>query len=543
MKKRSVFVVAVLTLLFACALVGCNGIREKKQESKIFTSGDFICYPNEEDDTVSIVALTGGGMTKDVIIIPKEIGGKEVVSIGARDVRKVFASQNLKKLYIPYLRNQICVYDDEDKTYMDVPNAYVVPFDESMADYTERGFTVKKVVVNRAGYEYHVQNGTEEKYVTANVSYNLSESGGSVWMDYVAPDAPQGYMPTFQVVNGESVVAWYVDPEKTTLWNGQFDKNYELYAQYGFTDGNFWLMKFYGSNVLGGSVLGKGNVEKLVIPETIDGKPVEMIGMSAFAGNKTVKEVAIPDSVVSIASSAFKDCSSLTKVSFGINPGLTDIYGDAFAGCTSLKSFFAPDSLRNVYVSFRDSGLETVDLNKVTTLYEDTFTGCGNLKRFTVSEDNADLLVEDGIKVYYLNHGAKRLIAYANVSDNKILDLPEYCTRIGMRTLMNNHALEELKSGDSVYTEIYDEAFKGCDHLKKIDIKACMIGQGAFSGCEALETVILRSDSPASEMDVRDDAFAGTQSTCKFFVPSQMLSFFTQNAARIGISGTIEAIE
>jgi hypothetical protein len=53
---------------------------------------------------------------------------------------------------------------------------------------------------------------------------------------------------------------------------------------------------------------------ELVIPSAIEGNSVTSIGSRAFANCTSLTSVTIPDSVTSIGSSAFSSCTSLTSV-------------------------------------------------------------------------------------------------------------------------------------------------------------------------------------------------------------------------------------
>ncbi|MBQ7124795.1 MAG: leucine-rich repeat domain-containing protein, partial [Clostridia bacterium] len=59
-----------------------------------------------------------------------------------------------------------------------------------------------------------------------------------------------------------------------------------------------------------------------------------------------VKNVTIPDSVTSIGSYAFFDCTSLKSIV--IPDSVTSIGHSAFYGCTSLESIVIPDSVTSI---------------------------------------------------------------------------------------------------------------------------------------------------------------------------------------------------
>lgn len=84
----------------------------------------------------------------------------------------------------------------------------------------------------------------------------------------------------------------------------------------------------------------KGNAKNLVIPETIQGVPVEVI--DGFCGNENIKSVVIPSSAKIISSDAFSSCASLEKVT--LPEGLLYIDDMAFFA-TGLTSVTLPKSL------------------------------------------------------------------------------------------------------------------------------------------------------------------------------------------------------
>lgn len=79
----------------------------------------------------------------------------------------------------------------------------------------------------------------------------------------------------------------------------------------------------------------KGNEETVVIPETIHGKPVRVIGVSAFFDNSTIKHLALPKNLWGISQSAFDFCVNLREI---VIPDSVQTIGKyAFAHCKNIK--------------------------------------------------------------------------------------------------------------------------------------------------------------------------------------------------------------
>lgn len=143
-------------------------------------------------------------------------------------------------------------------------------------------------------------------------------------------------------------------------------------------DGNFIRITMY-----------KGNAKNLVIPETIQGLPVEVIG--GFTVNKNIKSVVIPSSVKVIKESAFSYCESLEKVT--LPEELFYIGKEAFSNCVSLKMVTLPEKLLVIEVgAFRNTGLTSVTLPKGLEYLSAAFGECNNLAEINIPDDAAFLL-------------------------------------------------------------------------------------------------------------------------------------------------------
>lgn len=92
------------------------------------------------------------------------------------------------------------------------------------------------------------------------------------------------------------------------------------------------------SNTSGGVSVDKylSDESEVNVPETINGKKVVAIGMSAFSDNKTLKSVTIPSTVTDIGTSAFSGCTALENVT--VPDSVSRIGSFAFADCSALKA-------------------------------------------------------------------------------------------------------------------------------------------------------------------------------------------------------------
>ena len=77
-----------------------------------------------------------------------------------------------------------------------------------------------------------------------------------------------------------------------------------------------------------------GHDQKVVIPKKMNGKAVTEIGDSCFSGNAWIKQVTVPEGVVSLGDYSFECCSLLQKVF--LPDTLKTIGKGAFSGCGSL---------------------------------------------------------------------------------------------------------------------------------------------------------------------------------------------------------------
>jgi hypothetical protein len=130
-----------------------------------------------------------------------------------------------------------------------------------------------------------------------------------------------------------------------------------------------------------------GSSAEVEIPSTIENQLVLYIGDSAFKNCRTLKSVAIPDSIMTIGKSAFACCEALTDVS--IPDGVITIADAAFSSCTSLTRVTIPKSVDNIFdeaFQFCSSLVSVKILSERVSIYKYAFMECTSLEDVVLPE-------------------------------------------------------------------------------------------------------------------------------------------------------------
>lgn len=236
----------------------------------------------------------------------------------------------------------------------------------------------------------------------------------------------------------------------------------------------------------------------LEIPELIEGKPVTVIGESAFNSCFQLVTVILPSTVRTIGDFGFANCLSLEEVPL---PEGLEAIGQAAFSATKLTLIEIPASLTslgrdvfsqahsyevdpdNLHYSSRDGILYTKDQE---TLLD--FPPGNPTTSFTI-----------GPRVHTLGEGAFER------SDLETIIIPDHVTSIGKQAFRSCGLLRNLTVGQGV-TEIPDWCFEGAENLRMVTLppQITSIGARAFNSCLRLESVIL----PANLVSLGDAAFS-----------------------------------
>lgn len=253
----------------------------------------------------------------------------------------------------------------------------------------------------------------------------------------------------------------------------------------------------------------------VVIPLTIDGRTVTIIGEDAFTSgmftpNTNLTSVMIPDSITIIGEFAFFQCDSLTNVMIGNS--VTSIGDRAFYSCNSLTSVTIPHSVISIGESafYSCTSLTNVMIGHgLTSIGEIAFLRCQSLIAITVAEGNSAYSSLNGV---LFNKSQTTLIQYPegkfgsytipasviSIGDYAFtcctnltsITIPDSVTSIGYMTFDYCIILINVTIPDSVIN-IGDYAFYNCTGLTSVTIGngTVSIGNYAFGICTSLTSV------------------------------------------------------
>ena len=173
----------------------------------------------------------------------------------------------------------------------------------------------------------------------------------------------------------------------------------------------------------------------------------------------SIKKVTVADTVTSIPTNAFSDCTNLTEVDLG--NGVTYLWDNAFRNCTALTEITFPDSLSYVYYS--------------------VFTGCTALERVHISS------VKEWLEINFVNENSNPCLKggelYVNGERVTELVIPEGTVVINGNAFSGMTQLESVFVSEGVIS-IGNFAFHNCGELTRVTLPAslCTLGQNVFEG-------------------------------------------------------------
>jgi len=277
----------------------------------------------------------------------------------------------------------------------------------------------------------------------------------------------------------------------------------------------------------------------VIIPNTLGGFPVIIIGEWAFERSTKLTSITIPSSVTSIRGNTFMGCSGLVEVivdenninyssqngvlfnkiktklisyprgkkgGYLIPSSVTSIEGAVFYGCNGLTSISIPSNVTSIGDSaFQGcSGLTSITIpSNVTSIGGSVFFGCSGLTSITIPS-NVTSIGDSAFR------GCIKLI---NIT------IPNNVTSVGGYAFSDCAGLTSITIPNSM-TSIGDYAFSDCALLTNITIPSSVtiIGEGVFEYCHGLISITI----PNSVTSIEFKTFIGCNGLTSITIPSSV---------------------
>ena len=236
------------------------------------------------------------------------------------------------------------------------------------------------------------------------------------------------------------------------------------------------------------------NIKEVILPEHLIS-----VGDYAFEGCTGIRSINLPESLQSIGNNAFCGCTGLETIAFPRK--MNDIGRASFSNCIALKSAHLPDGITNIKLLLFSGCENLTDVripDSVIGIERDAFAGCGLMNRFERS-DKEELYIDKwlicckdtGKETLIIREGCVGIAAEINAPKTICaVTLPNSLKTIG-RSAFEETQIKEIKLPVGLqYIEL--SAFRG-SKLERIVIPASVkkIAEWAFMHCENLVEIIV----------------------------------------------------
>ena len=231
-----------------------------------------------------------------------------------------------------------------------------------------------------------------------------------------------------------------------------------------------------------------------------------------FYDCRSLTSITLPSTLTSLGESCFQECTSLTSItlpsaltflgdecfrgcsltSIEIPEGITSLPMYCFYSCQSLTSITLPEGITSIGGSCfnRCKSLTSITLpSSLTTISVYSFAECGKLF-FNVSEGNTKFSSIDGV---LFNVDKTTLLRYAKDKIQSSYEVPEGVTSLGNGCFSGCTSLTSIILPSTL--TLGESCFSGCTSLTSIVISEGItsLGKYCFSGCTSITSITLPS--------------------------------------------------
>lgn len=373
----------------------------------------------------------------------------------------------------------------EDQTLFIPPSVYYLTRDSLTPKFANQvewpAHTIQGIKGSYASNATKIQDTWKFEEVAYDSKAVFDASGGTVDTTSKELVKGQGFgmLPTPELA-GWSFKGWYSDEKfkrkvvSTTIVNKD---SYTLYAKWEKAQETELVYKGEDSDfVIEDGVLEKyqGNEPVVIIPDT-----VKEIGYGAFAGNKTLLKVFMPDSVEKMDNTVFNECENLISIRF--SHSLKEIPAHTCSGCLALEKVIIPEGVTNIGDGAFNSGDIPMSYSEIK--FPKTLKSIER-EAFSNNDSVTEISLSDGLE------------------------------SIGTYAFAGNTSLVKVSIGDGI-TELSEGVFSGDTILKNVSLPYGLksIGKFVFEKDKNIEELYI----PETVESIQNNIFWNTHSTVTIY--------------------------
>ena len=267
----------------------------------------------------------------------------------------------------------------------------------------------------------------------------------------------------------------------------------------------------------------RGSKRDVAVPATVKYEgadyPVTVIGDFAFSYCSALQSITLPEGVQSIGDNAFQSCTALQSVT--LPESLENIAYGAFLHCSALQSITLPERLQTIgNYAFWNFPLEAITCLATTppAIEKNTF--------IAATYTDAALTVPEGTEAAYRAAEGWKLFFYSTKTNGIIYTVDTETQTAAVTgadsgiTAATIPATVNINGMDYPVTAIGDGAFSGCSALQSVTLPEGLqnIGERAFSYCDALQSVAI----PERVVNIGDWAFSSCTALQSVTLPERL---------------------
>ena len=282
------------------------------------------------------------------------------------------------------------------------------------------------------------------------------------------------------------------------------------------------------TNIGNSAFLACGRLKKVKIysNDLVKKSYSEQSNLGTIFGSQVTTYI-IGSNVNTIGECAFYNCSNITSITFN-NTNNIKINSKAFMGCTGLQTIDIPKISTIGTSAFANcTNLVTIEISNVSHIFSSAFTGCTSLINIDIPNVfdigsstflNCTSLTSISIPSRVLSIEKKTFSGCTNLSNVSLsknitsigdsafyncrtlssITIPNKVTNIGNYAFANCMGFTAVTVPNTVIS-IGEYAFQNCENIIAITIpqQVSTIGRGAFINCNNLTSVVLNSNAVA----------------------------------------------